>query len=143
MSDENSPANVVRRWYQGLWNDDDITTVDRLLAEPCCIHGLSEQPVRSCEEFKGFYRQIGATFSNLTTTVDRVTEEGNAASGMVTVTATHTKSGASLSFEVAFFVECDNGKITQAWNVVDWVPLLLESGTVAPETFASAFGTPE
>jgi predicted ester cyclase len=141
MSDNaDTPGAIARRWYDGLWNDDDESTIDALLAPECCVHGLDESPIRSAETFKGFYRNIIATFPKLSAHIERVVTDGEQASGMVTIDATHAKSGKSVRFETVFFMRCKDGKIVEAWNLVDWVPLLLASGTISPDGFAAVFG---
>jgi len=71
---------VIRAWFEQLWNEKREETIARLLAPHAQVHGLptlDHQPIRGPEEFKRFYRAFRDTFPDVRVTVERTVAEGN------------------------------------------------------------------
>jgi predicted ester cyclase len=130
---------VIRAWFEQLWNQKREETIDRLLAPQAEVHGLPTpdgQPIRGPEGFKAFYRAFRDTFPDIRVTVQRTVTEGNMVTAQCHVTGRHTgnalarASGAAIEFSGMVIVRVEDGRIVEGWNSFDFLRLYQQIGVL-------------
>ena len=71
MSETNK--NLVRRWFEEVWNQGRPEAIRELMSEDCVNHGLSGdpvQPLRGASGFLPFHTQFREAFPNIEVVVE-------------------------------------------------------------------------
>lgn len=115
--------NLMRRWFDELWNKGRLEIVDELLAPDCIIHGLMDEhgvQMKGPEPFKAFYRGLRAQFGKLRIDVeDTLSDRGRLAARCV-VHGTDAASGRPVKFGGVAIVRTRRGRIVEGWNHFDF-----------------------
>jgi steroid delta-isomerase-like uncharacterized protein len=131
------PASLLRRWFDEIWNQGRIETVDELLTEDAVMWGTRrpDQSSRGGAEFKEFYHRQRSATPDVRIHLDQVVQEGDTAFARWTVTATHTGDGLGISptnreIKLSGMSACRvrEGKIVEAWNLWDQIGLARQLG---------------
>ncbi|HWD38310.1 MAG TPA: ester cyclase [Fimbriimonas sp.] len=125
------------RWFEEVWNQGNEDTIDELLSESSTGHGLGSEPVMGPAAFRQFWSAFLSTFDNFHVSVDRAIESGDHVAGCLTVTGRHVgdalgcpASGKDVSFTAQVFTRWSDGKIAEAWNLVDMAGLYQQAGAL-------------
>ena len=134
------PDELVRRWFDEVWNAGSEEAIDRLLAADGRLHGLGAdgEPIVGPAAFKPFFRQLKGAFPDLRVEVLQVVVEGDRVAAHCRVTGTHRggqlgfpPTGRSVRFEGMCMVRCDRDTLGEAWNSFDFLSLYQQLGVVA------------
>ena len=126
MSEANK--QLIRRWYEVVWNQQSETGIDEMLAPDCRAHGLSggDAPLIGTEGFKAFHRKFCNAFPDLKISVEDVVAEGDKVAARWKATMTHSgdslgfpASGKKTTMDGSTLVIIRNGKIAEGWNHMD------------------------
>ena len=134
-------ADLVRRWFREVWNEDRSETVYELLATSAIIHGSGETGVttRGPGEFLSFVKTMKTAFPDLRVTVEQTVSEGEWVTVRFTAEMTHTGTG--LGFEPTgkrakvagmSMARVREGKIVESFDSWDQRGLLVQLGTLDP-----------
>jgi steroid delta-isomerase-like uncharacterized protein len=130
-------AALLRRWFDEIWNQGRIETVDELLAEDAVMWGIGrpDQSSRGGAEFKEFYHRQRSATPDVKITLDQVVQEGDTAFARWTATMTHTGEGLGVAptnqtITLSGMSACrvSNGKIVEGWNSWDQVGMARQLG---------------
>ena len=134
MSQQNK--DLVRRWFEEVWNKGRASAVDEMLAANGVIHGLKGD-MRGPAAFKPFHAAYRAAFPDVTIQVDDMVAEGDVVAIRWSGSATH--KGHDLGFaatqkQVRFtgmgFVRVAEGKVVESWNNFDQLGMLQQLGVI-------------
>jgi predicted ester cyclase len=135
---QSSPADVIRAWFEQLWNQADESTIDRLLHPGGVIHGLptaSGGPLRGRDEFRPFYRVFRAAFPDLRVEVVHVVAEGDRAAAYCRVRGAQRgdlpdldATNRAVDFTGFAMVRVVDGLATEAWNCFDFLTMYRQLG---------------
>jgi steroid delta-isomerase-like uncharacterized protein len=123
MSAEN--IQVVKRWFDEVWNKGRMEAIDELFAADGIAHGLGEagKDVRGAEGFKPFVQRIRSAFPDIHITVDDTISEGDKIAARFSATMTHTgddlgfpATGKRVTVSGMSFTRIRNGQIVEGWN---------------------------
>jgi steroid delta-isomerase-like uncharacterized protein len=125
MSEANK--QILQRWFDEVWNQQNESAVDALLSSECLAHGLShDSPLTGPEGFKTFHRSFCSIFPDLKVSVDDMVAEGDKVAARWTTTMTHLgdglgfpASGKKASMEGSTIVIIRDGMIREGWNFMD------------------------
>jgi predicted SnoaL-like aldol condensation-catalyzing enzyme len=86
---------LVRRWFQQVWNEGRIETVEELLAPDAVIHGLGEQglAVPGPKAFLSFFATMRSAFPDVHVQVEQVVNEGEWFAARFSASMTYTGGG--------------------------------------------------
>ncbi len=136
MSEANK--QVLRRWFDEVWNKRLSATIDELFAADGIAHGLSEESgatVQGPKDFKVFHQQFVNAFPDIAVTVDDIIGEGDMVAARCSVSGTHQgdalgypASQSPVDFKVMVFTRIKNGQIAEAWNTIDFVRMYRQTG---------------
>jgi steroid delta-isomerase-like uncharacterized protein len=139
MSEENK--ELVRRWFEEVWNKGRADAIDELFDANGIAHGLSDDPanpITGPRDFKPFHTVFRDAFPNMIIVVEDMVAEGDKVAARCSVRARHegeflgreaTKS--PVDFSGITIVRIDKGKIVEAWNNFDFMTLHRQVGLLA------------
>jgi len=126
---------LVRRWFDEVWNKGRADAIDAMCAPNAVVHGLDGKQTAGLETLKALHAKFNAAFSESRVYINHIVAEADVVAVHWTRTATH--SGDALGFEatgrtIAFggtlFVRIENGRLAESWNYVDQAGMLVQLG---------------
>jgi len=144
-ADEN--IQLMRRWFQEVWNEGRMQTVYDLLSPDSIGRGQrgAEAEIRGPEEFEKFAREIRGAFPDIKVKVEDVFGVGDQVVLRWSATMTHTGDGLgfpasgrtvrSRGISIARIVD---GKIVEGWDNWDQLGMLEQIGAYKQPQFLAA-----
>ena len=129
-----TPTAMAHLWFEEVWNKGDREAIDRLLAEPCEVTGLTQDPICDRDAMKAFCEQMNGALQDINIAVNTAVESENTVAVMFTVTATHRVTGKSFTQKNTCFAVVENDQIVRADNVVDFLSLFVQTGVLPADT---------
>ncbi len=136
MSEENK--DLVRRWFEEVWNNGRSDAIDEMLAPGCIVHGLSEDPknpIRGLEGFKPFHETFRGAFPDTKVVLEDIIAEGDMVAVRCVVRGSHTgdhlgipASNQSVTFTGMAMARIKDSKIVEAWNNFDFLQMNKQIG---------------
>jgi steroid delta-isomerase-like uncharacterized protein len=134
-----TPEDVVRRWFEEVWNQGRFETIDELYAADGIAHGLGEPgaDVRGPAGFRPFAERFRSAFPDIRITVVDTIAEGEKIATRWTATLTHTgdqlgvpATGKQATVDGMTIAYVRDGQIVESWNNWDIAGLMrqLEAG---------------
>lgn len=138
MSEENK--QLVRRWFEEVWNKGRVDAIDEMFDENGIAHGLADdpsQPIKGPREFRPFHTLFRDAFPNMMIVVEDTIAEGDKVAARCSVRAKHegefmgrAASQSPVEFTGIAIIRIDNGKIVEAWNNFDFMRLHKQVGLI-------------
>lgn len=142
MAEDYSRDNkeIIRRWFDEVWNKGRAEAIDEMFAEDGIAHGLageSGEALRGTEDFKLFHRKFRDAFPDIEVTVEDVISEGDKVAARCRVRGSHR--GDSLGFAASdrpmeitgmTFARVRDGRIVEAWNNFDFISMFQQLGAL-------------
>lgn len=128
LSETEANEQLVRRFFEAVWNRKDEAAVDEFLAPDCIAYGLPDPDavLHGPEEFKNVYRMFIRTFPDVEITIHDVIAAGDRVAVRWTAVGTHLgpdlgfpPTGKSLTLDGATIGIIRGDKIAEAWNMMD------------------------
>jgi predicted ester cyclase len=127
MSNETA-ATIVAAWMDRVWRQQDESALDDLLTENSVAHGVGDAPVLGREGWHESYRMFTGAFTDFDLEVKEQVVSGDHVASRVVGTLVHRASGKRVPLEIMIMGRVVDGRFEEAWNVVNWVPALMELG---------------
>lgn len=133
----NGNKQIVRRWFEEVWNQGREAAIDELLSPQGVGFGLAatETEVHGPPQFKPFVRNFRDAFPDLHMEIeDMVAEEGKVA---VRLRVTGTHKGGGLGFPATghkiditaiTIIQFANGQLVHGWNNWDQLGMMQQLG---------------
>jgi steroid delta-isomerase-like uncharacterized protein len=126
---------IIRRYYDEMWNRWNFDAADDLLAEGFSFRGSLGETTKGREGFRGYMRQVRGAFPDFHNTIDELMEEGDSIAARLTYRGTHrgelfgiAPTGRSIAYSGAAFFRMQDGKIAEGWVLGDLLGLLRQLG---------------
>ena len=131
---------MVRRWFEEVWNQGRVQTVDELYAEAgvsfgLALAGTALEGRAALKAVQDVYRRA---FPDLRFTVDDVVEEGDRCAVRFRARGTNTgtffgmaATGKSVVVDGQCILRFHGGQMVETWNQFDLFGLLRQLGAVA------------
>ena len=139
MSEENK--EIVRRWFEEVWNKGRADAIDEMFDENGIAHGLSDDPanpIKGPRNYRPFYEVFRQAFPNITIVIEDMVAEGDKVAARCAVRGRHegefmgrAATQAPIKFSGITIVRIDNGKIAEAWNNFDFLSLYKQCGHIS------------
>ena len=121
-----SHKELIRRYYEALWNRWDLALADELIAESIVFRGSLGITVQGREGFKEYMRAVRAAFPDFHNRIEELIAENDRVAARLTYTGTHqgevlgiAPTGRQVSYAgVALFRVVDN-RIVEGWVLGD------------------------
>ncbi len=130
-------VQLMRRWFQEVWNEGRIQTVHELLSPDGVATGQrgAEAEIRGPEEFEKFVREFRGAFPDIKVTVEDVFGSGDKVVLRWSATMTHTgdalglpASGRRVRSRGITVARIEHGKIVEGWDNWDQLGMLEQIG---------------
>ncbi len=131
-------TTLVHSWFDGLWNNGDESTIDRLLAPDCIAHGLGDGGLVGTDAFHTFYRTFRAAFPSIRVNVERVLECDDFATTLASLELVPASGGGPYRIVGSATVRIRDSQIVEAWNYFDFLSLLTQMGAVRTDVMEKA-----
>jgi len=136
MSEENKA--LMLRWFDEVWNQNRVETIDELFAADGVGHGLSDdKPINGPADFKPFQAAFRGAFPDIEVVVKDLIAEGDKVVARCAVRGRHTgdhlgmaASNAGVDFGGVVIARIENGKIAEAWNYFDFLKMNRQIGVI-------------
>jgi len=134
-----SPAELMRRWFDEVWNQGQAESIDKLFPEHAVLWGVGRPENRSQGpgDFKQFYQALRSACPDIHIKLEHVVQEGDTAFGRWTATMTHTGEGLGLTPTGRAIKLCGmsalrvrDGQVVEGWNNWDQVGLARQLGVL-------------
>ena len=136
MSEANK--QLVRRWFDEVWNAGRADAIDEMFAAHGLAHGLSgdpESPMRGPESFRTYHAQLRTAFPDIQVTIEDMVAEGDRVAARCSVRGKHggdtlgiAATEAPVDFTGITIVRIEDGKIVEAWNNFDFMRMYQQVG---------------
>jgi predicted ester cyclase len=140
---ENENTAIVRRWFQEVWNQRRLETIDELLAPDAVAHDLGGSGASTIgpREFKIAAEQLLTAFGEAHFTVEDIFGVGDRVAVRLTARLRNTgplgvlpPTGTEVSVPVMCIVHVRDGKLIEGWNAWDVVTALRAANAPAERT---------
>jgi steroid delta-isomerase-like uncharacterized protein len=139
MADEVCERNkeLVRAWFEEVWNKGRSEAIDELFAADGVAHGLGEggKPLVGPEGFKIFHAAYKGAFPDMRIEIDDIVAEGDMTAARFKGVGTHAgghlgvpPTGKQVVFTAMSFTRWRDGQIVEGWNNVDMVEIFTQVG---------------
>lgn len=132
-----TPDQLIRNWFEELWNKGNVSILDEYLAEPCEMVGLGATTITNRAEFRAFHVAMNNAFSDLHVDVNDIVETASKIAGDITVKGTHI-SGTEVEFKSLFIATIKNNQIVSSSNLVDFLTVMTKLGSLPPDALETA-----
>ncbi len=129
-------SNIVRQWFERVWNSGEANFIDEGLCAECELTGLDAETIKSPEDFHRFHQMLNSLFQDIHIVIDHLTEDGDTFAGVVTVNATHKPTDKPINFKSSFFGTSKEGQIHKVTNLVDYLSVLIQIGALPSDVIA-------
>ncbi len=129
MSEQATGEVLMRRWFDEVWNQGRLETIDELLAADCVANGITDaadRPVRGPGVFRAFVEQYRQAFPDIHMSLEQVISEGDWVAVRCRVRGTHTEdgfagpaTGNAVDFTGMSMGRVRDGKFVEAWDNFD------------------------
>ena len=129
MKNAKDLASLNKEWFERVWNKHERSAIFELIADDCQIGGLppSDEPAK--EAFATFHDTILAAFDRFTITPEVWAEYGDTIVGHGRIQGIHRASNREVDFRFAYRAVWQDGRITEADNIIEWQTALIQTGT--------------
>ena len=136
MSEANK--QLVRRWFDEVWNKGRADAIDEMFDEYGIAHGLSDDhanPLRGPKGFRPFHTTFREAFPNMEVVIEDMVAEGDKVAARCSVRGKHegefmgrAATQSPVEFTGITIVRIDKGKIVEAWNNFDFMTMYKQVG---------------
>jgi steroid delta-isomerase-like uncharacterized protein len=142
-------ANVqlVRKWFEEVWNQRRRQTIAELFAPDGVAHGVSDTggDIRGPAEFLHFFERLCTAFPDIRVVVEDCFGSGDKVVARYSVTMSHTgdylglrASGKGAAVTGMSIIRVANGKFVESWDNWDKLALLHQIGAIQMATQSAA-----
>jgi predicted ester cyclase len=139
-------ADLIRRWFEEVWNQGREAAIDELCSPDAVGHGQTHDgtDIVGPENFKIFWRAFRAAFTSIHVTFHQTIAEGELAMLQWTITMKHTgpfmgipPTGKQITAKGMSIQRFVGGKIVEAWDNYDQLAIMVQLGAVSLEKLAA------
>jgi steroid delta-isomerase-like uncharacterized protein len=133
-----SNKQVVRRWFDEVWNQKKAESITRMFAADGIAHGLAAESLHGPDAFRRFHQAFVQAIPDLAITIEDLIEEGDRVAARWQATGMLTGEGLGVSptgkrmivtgLTIALIRD---GQIVEGWNSFDVVGMHQQLGTLA------------
>jgi steroid delta-isomerase-like uncharacterized protein len=132
-------AELVRRFYEELWNRWDLAVADEILAPDLRFRGTLGTSLVGIEAFRGYVEGVRAAFPDWHNDLEELIDAGEAVVARLTFSGTHrgelsgiAATGARVEYVGIAIFRLRAGRIAEAWVVGDTQELWRALGSTPP-----------
>ena len=134
-----SNAELLKRWFDEIWNRRNVDAADELLAPDGVLHetAVAGDGIQRLADFKAMARVLQRAIPDVRFDVEATVEDDAHAAARVTVTGTHSGPGLGVPptnrrFRIGglVMIRIANGRTVEGWSSFDMLGLFEQLGIV-------------
>jgi len=127
-----SPEQLVRKWFEDIWNHHRLETIDELMDETCVIHDPGTIPgdIRRPADFRAIATALHDAFSDLHVEIEDVLAVGEQVVIRCLVTGTARATKRPIHIGGMAWGRWHNGKLVEGWNNFDLLSMYEQIGAL-------------
>src|SRR6476661_7234774 len=141
MTQEDKNKEIVRRFYDEVWNKCDLAVVDELFTPDYVVINLPPWRTPGAEGLKQFIADNHRMFPDVHQIIESMVAEGDQVAAYLEATATHKgdlngpvgrvpATNKKVGWEGVIFLRLKDGKIVETKGVIDNMSLMQQLGAV-------------
>ncbi len=130
--------SFCQEWFRRVWNEEDASAIDDLMAPDVVAHGLGEAPVRGIAEFRRFHAEFTQAFDGIRINVVHEVTEGDMVSCWCEASMRQRDDPKVLHLTGSAMIRLRDRRIVEAWNSWDFLHLLTEMGHLPKDALAAS-----
>jgi len=128
MSQVEANEQLLRRWFEEVWNQKNAAAIDEMMAPDCIAYGLPDPDaiLRGPESFKELHRSFCGAFPDIQISVLDVIAAGDRVAARWRATGTHLgdhlgfpATGRQMILDGATIGIVRDGLLREGWNMMD------------------------
>lgn len=129
-----TPEDVVRAWFDEIWNQGREDAIGRLADPHMIAHGSPS--FHGPDEFSVMYRQFRQALPDIRVSIGQTVTNGDCCAAHCRVTARHTGDGLgpptnrTVEFDGVVLARARDGRLVEAWNCFDFLSMYQQVGWV-------------
>lgn len=140
---EISREEFMKVWFDRLWNRNDPmeqvrAAFDEYWCSECEVGGMGGKTLAQTEAVLGFVEAFRGAFADIHFELYDFVEHAPWITHKIRGTMTHRPSGRAVTLEGCVTARIEGGKIREATNFIDFVPILEQIGAIAPNSLMLA-----
>jgi len=131
---EEQNKDIVKRYWNGKWNERRPEVLDELQTSDVVYHGTSMQ-MNNLEEYKQVYSSFLSAFHDTKITIDEIIAEGDKVMTRVTLSGVHKgelegmpPTGNAATMRAFTVFRLVDGKIVEEWEIIDELAMMMAIG---------------
>jgi predicted ester cyclase len=142
----NEHESLLRRWFDGIWNQGDIDIADQLMAPQGILHenAAGTDALLTLTEFKAMAHLFRGAIPDVRIELTHCIESGEYAAAHLVATGTHSgpglgfaPSGRSFRITGLVMVRVLDGRMVEGWSSFDILSLFEQLGALKRPTLGS------
>lgn len=132
--------NVIRRFFEEMWNPWNFAKVDELLAPDIVFKGTLGNELSGRDAFRTYMRKVQSAFPDFHNSIVQITAEDDRVIARTFYRGTHrgeifglAPTGKEISYAGAAFFRIRDGQVIEGWVLGDLLGLLRQRGTIILE----------
>jgi len=126
---------VIRRFFDEMWNPWNFAKADELLAEDIVFRGTLGSELKGRDAFRNYMRKVQSAFPDFHNSILEMTAEADRVVARTMYRGTHrgeifgvAPTGKAITYAGAAFFRIADGKVTHGWVLGDLLALLRQMG---------------
>ena len=131
---EEMNKEIVKRYWEGKWNERRPEILDELQTQDVVYHGTSWE-MNGIEEYKRVYSSFLSAFHDTQVTFEDLIAEGDKVMSRITFSAVHKgelegipPTGKTLTISLFTIFRLVDGKIVEEWEIIDELGMMMQLG---------------
>jgi steroid delta-isomerase-like uncharacterized protein len=133
------PEAVIRAWFDEVWNQRQVDSIDRMFAADAVAYGLPGGTMQGPDGFRPLFNAFCGAFPDIHITVEQTVTEGAMVAARCRVTGTHTGeglgvavTGKAVDFQGIVLATIVDGQLRSGWNIFDFLTMYQQLGVIPP-----------
>jgi predicted ester cyclase len=123
-----STSELLKQWYDEVWNKANESFIDEMMDRDVIVHGLDPLgTTKGISNFKTFYKNFRESFPFVHVEVKPLINDAEFATAYCHVSAKHVK-GNNISFAGLCVAEYKDAKLVESWNNFDFLKMYQQLG---------------
>ncbi len=121
-------SDLLHRWFDEVWNQDRLATIDELLDPDVTFHGALDSVISPGVDYKEVVTAMKALLDQLKVTVTHSLDNGEMATVRVRVDAFDHSHKHKLDFTGQMMVRVRNGRFVEFYSNFDYLRMFEQLG---------------
>ena len=135
MSETERNVEIIKNWFQVVWNQKDPSYIDEHFHQDGKAYGINREALNGPTAFRAFHAAMLAKFPDIRFEVEHCFGDRDLVTPYYRAQMTYENRRVELTG--GGIVRMDDGKISEAWNLVNFLELMEQMAVVPEHSFQS------